>query len=209
MFFKYPRSLNHNKDSINLTHSNNNTTMPLQIRSGDNRRRHIQKNDKEIVTHAPDKATQPKGMLWGEPTWFLLHCLAEKVHESSFQKIRKSLFNTIIQICGNLPCPECADHAIHYLQRINFDAIQTKEQLKTMLWTFHNTVNKKKHYPIFPFEKLSQYNNANFSKIVQHFFYHYTKKNYGMRVGAHNFHRGLASKDIQKWFQENFNHFTK
>ena len=43
MFFKYPRSLNHNKDSINLTHSNNNTTMPLQIRSGDNRRRHIQK----------------------------------------------------------------------------------------------------------------------------------------------------------------------
>ena len=217
MLFKYSRATIQNKDHNNSVQQNNvSTIMPMHMGSLVNHRPRIHKQIKEppvvdMQKSAPpvNPVVQPKQMLWGQPTWFLLHCLAEKVKESSFPKIRKSLFKTIIQICGNLPCPECAEHATNHLQRINFDAIQTKEQLKTMLWNFHNIVNKKKHYPIFPFEKLNQYNNAHFKNIVQNFFYHYTKKNYGMRVGAHNFHRGLATKDIQHWFQENMNHFTK
>ena len=199
MIFINRKNRNTNKASIKRNVFNPISMMPVSEITP-----HKEKESK--VFHTKERV---KEMLWGQPTWFLLHCLAEKVKESSFPKIRKSLFKTIIQICGNLPCPECAEHATNHLQRINFDAIQTKEQLKTMLWNFHNIVNKKKHYPIFPFEKLSQYNNAHFKNIVQNFFYHYTKKNYGMRVGAHNFHRGLATKDIQHWFQENMNHFTK
>jgi len=39
-----------------------------------------------------------KEMLWGQPTWFLFHTLAEKVKEENFDKIKNDLFSFIKQI---------------------------------------------------------------------------------------------------------------
>ena len=85
----------------------------------------------------------PKKVKWGEPTWFLLHTLSVKVKESEFKNIRVELLNQIYAICTNLPCPDCANHAKNYLDGINFNTIQTKEDLKMLLYTFHNNVNKR------------------------------------------------------------------
>jgi len=75
---------------------------------------------------------------WGEPTWFLFHTLSVKIKDSEFPKIRPSLLNYMYAICINLPCPDCANHAKAYLDGVNFNSIQTKEQMKRLFYDFHN-----------------------------------------------------------------------
>jgi len=150
---------------------------------------------------------KPKTMLWGEPTWFLFHTLAEKVKPKDFPKVRESLIRIIIRICSNLPCPDCANHALQYMNGINFEVVQTKEQLKTLLWQFHNAVNQRKNYKMFPFEKLDKYARANTNNIAQNFLHHFEKRTYSMRVGTHSFHRSMAITEIRKWLSSNIHFF--
>jgi hypothetical protein len=86
---------------------------------------------------------------WGRPTWIFLHTLAEKVNEEHFDTLKTQLYDFIIQICHNLPCPICANHARQYMKNVNFNNITTKQGLKKMLFDFHNTVNQRKSYPQF------------------------------------------------------------
>ena len=46
-------------------------------------------------TNTVANEVQPKKMKWGEPTWVLFHCLAEKVKEEYFFQIREELLSTI------------------------------------------------------------------------------------------------------------------
>ena len=48
---------------------------------------------------------------WGPSTWIFMHTLASKIKETSFPSFGKNLIMILIQICNNLPCPECAQHA--------------------------------------------------------------------------------------------------
>ena len=110
-------------------------------------------------------------MVWGKPTWYMLHTMAEKIKVEHFPRLRLELLNIIVRICNNLPCPDCANHATAYMNRMNFDNIQTKEQLKLMLYQFHNHVNTKKNYPLFPMNQLdSTYQQANTTNIITNFF---------------------------------------
>ena len=81
-------------------------------------------------------ASKPKKMRWGEPTWYLFHALAEKVKEDKFHIVRQELLNTIYSICKNLPCPLCANHATEYMNGINFNTIQTKQNLIDFLLAY-------------------------------------------------------------------------
>lgn len=164
-----------------------------------------QLQDVEPITHVVPEF--PK-MLWGEPTWYMLHTLVEKVNESTFPNIRTSFIQFILRVCSNLPCPECANHATRYMQGINFEAITTKEQLKQLLWKFHNTVNQKKGHEFYPFEKLEIYKRANVNNIVQNFIYHFEKKTYSMRLGTHNFNRGMAVTNVRNWLTINIKYFS-
>jgi hypothetical protein len=150
---------------------------------------------------APKEPQQDK-MTWGEPTWFLFHTLAQKISDQHFSLIRTDLFQLICRICSNLPCPECANHASGYMNGINFDAITTKEQFKLLLWQFHNTVNQRKGFPIYPFENLSKYDNANIGNIYRNFLHVFNQKGYSMRLAAHSFHRSNAVAYIRKWFHK-------
>ena len=44
------------------------------------------------------KEDRPKTMKWGQPTWFFLHTIAEKVNENSFPNIRRELLDIILKI---------------------------------------------------------------------------------------------------------------
>lgn len=152
---------------------------------------------------------KPKTMTWGQPTWFLLHTIAQKVKDDQFPKIRRELFDIILKICNNLPCPDCATHATRYMQGINFDTIVTKQHLKDLLFRFHNSVNARKGYPLFEFKELdAKYSSANTVNIIQSFMIHFENRSYSSRVSAHNFHRGLAIIKIKKWLFENSRHFN-
>ena len=158
----------------------------------------------DSTTHTP----KHKPMKWGEPIWFLFHTLAEKVKESRFQAIRVDLLNIIFSICNNLPCPDCAKHATMYMNNINFNNIQTKDQLKNMLFVFHNTVNSNKHFPLFPREQLDdKYSKANTVLIIQNFLKHFQDKHTSIRMIANDFHRSNMTVKLNQWFINNMASF--
>jgi hypothetical protein len=158
---------------------------------------------------APIVAQEPKKtMKWGEPTWFLFHTLSVKIIDSEFQKIRTDLLNRIYAICTNLPCPDCANHAKAYLDGLNFNTIQTKEDLKHMLHTFHNVVNKRKGYPQFPYEELDEkYSKAITTNIIRNFMAHFSDRNRSIKLLATDLHRARLCEVLKVWFNTNIVYF--
>jgi hypothetical protein len=149
-----------------------------------------------------------KKMKWGEPTWYLFHTLSYKIKDEHFGAFKNDLLNKINVICSNLPCPDCANHATKYMNGVNFNAIQTKEQLKKMLFQFHNTVNEKKGFPIFSYEQFDEkYSKAVTRKIVENFMLHFQDKHFSIRMIANDFHRARLVIILKDWFRANIQMF--
>lgn len=149
-----------------------------------------------------------KKMKWGQPTWFLLHTLAEKVKDESFSTIRAELLKQVYNICTNLPCPICSTHARDYLNGINFSTIQTKDQLKMLLFTFHNEVNKNKGFPEFTFDEFAtKYSSAITENIIRHFLASTKEKQYNVQLISNNAYRERILKFFIEWLSVNIQHF--
>jgi len=162
--------------------------------------------EKNLITQASNN--EKKKMKWGEPIWFLFHTLAEKVKEESFQTIRLDLLNTISIICNNLPCPDCANHASEYIRKINFSSIKTKQDLKLMLFQFHNVVNQKKNFLLFSIDNLdSKYSKANTVNIIKNFMLNFQEKNHSIRMIADDMHRSRVADQLKTWFNNNIQYF--
>lgn len=150
-----------------------------------------------IKTNLPEN---PKPIKWGAPTWFLFHTLAEKIKESEFPRLRKELLDIIYNICINLPCPICSKHATEYLKGINFNAIETKSQLKQMLFHFHNSVNMRKGLPLFTLSELdAKYAASNTGAIITYFMQHFQNKSYNIRLIADELHRKKLMNQLNTW----------
>lgn len=168
----------------------------------------IKKESNDHVQKVVPPPPQPKKMKWGEPTWYLFHTLAHKIKPEYFNQTRLELLNVINTICNNLPCPTCANHATQYMKGVNFNAIQTQQQLKNLLFTFHNEVNKRKGMPLFPESELdSKYNNALLVPIIENFIFHFEDKHTGLKLLADNFIRQQVSKQLRSWFLQNLHKF--
>lgn len=155
-----------------------------------------------------DDTKKPK-MLWGKPTWYLLHMMAEKIQESRFQEIRQEFLNIIFLICSNLPCPTCAVHAKQYLERVKYQWIYTKEQLKQMLFIFHNDVNSRKGYAHFMDKDLDNlYSKSNPPVIIQNFINEFNRKNKSVRLLADDMNRQRIIDTLKVWFNKNITFFT-
>lgn len=147
-------------------------------------------------------------MTWGKPTWYFFHTLAEKVKPEEFSNIRTDLLDIIYSICVNLPCPDCANHARTYLDKINFNTIQTKEDLKMMLFVFHNSVNQRKGYDMFTIDQLNElYGSSNTANIINNFLQTYLKKNASPRMMANELFRRRIVNKTQIWLNANSNKF--
>lgn len=102
-------------------------------------------------------------MLWGPSTWLFLHSLAETIHPTHYLLVKGQLWNFMKELCSNLPCPDCSNHAIKYISSIPIPA--TKEEFIKAMFVFHNVVNASKQKPLFLPENLSQYKNKPFVQI--------------------------------------------
>lgn len=152
---------------------------------------------------------EKKRMIWGPAIWFLFHTLAEKIKEESFSYIRVELLNIIYAICVNLPCPYCSVHAKEYLDKINFNAIQTKNDLKNILFHFHNTVNKNKNFTLFQRDQLDEkYSKGNTINIIQNFMYHFKDKNRNPKLIANDLQRSRIAANLNNWFIQNIKYFN-
>ncbi len=175
---------------------------------------------RRMISNPPNTLTAPpsklpsslppkKVMKWGEPTWFLLHTLAEKIKPEIFDAVRPGLLDVIYSICINLPCPDCSNHAKNHLDSMNFKQIRTKEQLKNMLFEFHNIVNAKKGYPLFPRTELdSKYSAANTLNIIHHFMFFFEDKNRSPMMIASDLHRSRVTIVLKEWFNKHIQYFN-
>ena len=159
---------------------------------------------KKIEPQKPIKKERVKEMLWGEPTWFLFHTLAEKIKETHFAELKNKLISFIKQICNNLPCPECAQHATSFVNGVNFDAIINKDQLKVFFFNFHNELNRRKEYDVFEFPDIEKYKNAVTINIVKNFFYHFGKKNYNVKLDVSGYQRSVLLKNFRTWLETHY-----
>jgi len=160
-----------------------------------------------IVNQISEEPPKPT-MIWGPPIWFLFHTLAEKVKDDAFSFIRTDILNNIYSIATHLPCPVCSTHATEYFNRINLNSIRSKEELKIMLFQFHNEVNKRKGYPIFTMDELnSKYSNANTVNIIHNFMVHFKDRHRSPKLIADDLQRSRISVFLKEWFQKNIIYF--
>jgi hypothetical protein len=107
---------------------------------------------------------------WGPITWIFLHSFAELVPEETFDGNRDFVLNSVTEILGSLPCPNCSSHAMKYLKSSNFVRIERKEHLKIWLHQFHNAVNRRLKKPEFSVEERDVlYPRADIRKIYREF----------------------------------------
>jgi hypothetical protein len=160
-----------------------------------------------VITNSNDYSA-PKSK-WGAPTWFLFHTLAHKLKDECDDKIVHELFQVIVLLCSNLPCPTCTKHATEYMNKINARSINTREDLKNLLFQFHNDVNKRKGYPLFERSKLDEkYELANTKNIIHYFLYFFKQKDFNISMITDNMHREHATANFQSWFMKNIDSFV-
>jgi hypothetical protein len=166
-----------------------------------------------VVTIAtlPNPAIGGRKMKWGEPIWTLFHTMAQKIDPKEFSRLRIEIFDLIRTVCNSLPCPDCTAHASQYVSQVNWSAIQSKEELINMLFVFHNSVNHRKGYPMFPRDKLElTYGPKNMLEVSRVFMFHYEdKQSRGPNSAiATKFHRLRVAMELKKWFNLNIQYFN-
>jgi len=143
---------------------------------------------------------------WGPNTWIFFHTLAEKVKEDNFNIIKNQLFNIILQISYNLPCPDCANHAKIFWSKVNLNKINSKIDLKNVLFTFHNIVNKRKNKQLYKYDDLNNYKNnkliGSFNNFIKNF-----HTNGNMKLINESWRRSILLVKIRKWFLINLSNF--
>ena len=111
--------------------------------------------------------------------------------------------------CGCLPCPECTGHATAFMKTVNGNNVKTKEDLINMLFTFHNTVNRRLGKSQFTKESLVIYNSYRIDIALINFIRGYSSK-YGTIMSGMISTLGKRksnAKAIMGWMRANWNYF--
>ena len=128
--------------------------------------------------------------LWGSNIWYLFHSLIYKIKEDKFNDAKNDLIYVIKNISANLPCPECSSHAQELLNKVDFNKINNKNEFKTMLFNFHNVINKKLNKPLFNIDNLdTKYNNCNIDVCYNNFKIIFSSNSNIPQLMSNSFHR--------------------
>jgi hypothetical protein len=145
--------------------------------------------------------------VWGPTTWIFFHTLAEKIKENGFSIIGPNLILIIIQICNNLPCPDCAGHAKTFWSKVNVANIKTKSDLINLLFVFHNMVNQRKGIRPFKHCDLSYYKTKNLVDTYNKFAANFNTRG-NMNLLTESFHRTIMMAKLRGWLMKNINFFN-
>jgi len=143
---------------------------------------------------------------WGPPTWIFMHTLAEKVKEDHFHIIGPQIIGNIMQICFNLPCPDCADHSREFWSKVKIGNLKSKTDLKNLLYVFHNCVNKRKNNRPLKYENLNLYSSKSVVNTFNEFARNFNTKG-NMKLLTESFHRGRLLTSLKGWLIANMGHF--
>jgi len=139
---------------------------------------------------------------WGPAVWLLFHTIVEKIKEPDNTRLCRELFYQIKNICKFLPCPDCASHATSNLANVNISRINSKSDLKQILFVFHNSVNIRKKKPLFTISELEKYTRANLSAVIYNFKMNYNSTR-NMKLMGETFQRSLVISQFNQWLNIN------
>jgi hypothetical protein len=145
---------------------------------------------------------------WGNAVWLLFHTLAEKIKDDNVSEL-PIIVSHITQICNNLPCPDCQQHASNVMTQVNKSSISSsKDALIDFLWRFHNDVNKRTKTAFFTKESLNVYKTANTHNVVRNFIRIMSATANNERTMLHGFHRNLYMKQFIDYINKNINKYN-
>jgi len=146
---------------------------------------------------------------WAHPTWNFFHTFAAKVNKQFFEANRDQCLSIIKMACYCLPCPECTVHATTFMKTVNGNNIKTKEDLINMLFTFHNTVNRRLGKSQFTKSSLVMYNSYRIDVAMVNFIKGYSSKYGSIMSGMISTlgKRRSTAKAILGWMRANWNYF--
>jgi len=135
---------------------------------------------------------------WGNNIWYLFHSLAHKLKEDKFESQKNNIIFIIKTICNTLPCPDCSKDATSMLNKIDFNTIRNKNDLKMFFFNFHNAINAKLNKPQFNYENLdSKYSNANIDVLYNNLYIIYSVNTRIPQLMSSNFHKNLSFPKIK------------
>jgi hypothetical protein len=143
---------------------------------------------------------------WGPSTWVFIHTLAAKIKEDSFPLIGPNLIMVIIQICDNLPCPECSQHAKHFWSKVRTANIKNKNDLINLLFVFHNVVNKRREAKLFKYENIKHYETKHVIETYNAFSKNFNTRG-NMNLINESFRRNMMLASLRTWLMSNIKHF--
>jgi hypothetical protein len=144
---------------------------------------------------------------WGPPIWALFHTMAEKIKEEHYSSVYIQLFSLIKQICRDLPCPDCANHATQFLNKVNLKTIANKNELRMMLFVFHNSVNRRKGLPIYESKDLEIYQSFRLPEVFRKFALTYNAKTGNLKLMSDSLTRRQIIVNVSNWFKQNLELF--
>jgi hypothetical protein len=139
-------------------------------------------------------------MSWGPPTWIFIHALCEKINPVHYLLVKDALWNHLKELCANLPCPDCSQHATSYLSKLSTPP--TKMHLIQVMHTFHNVVNQNTGKPPFPVERLTQYRNVPFPVLFSLYKKANTNQQYNPKLMMHKMRSRQFLQRFQGWLQQ-------
>tara|TARA_A100001011_G_C13630710_1_gene563826 strand:- start:32 stop:490 length:459 start_codon:yes stop_codon:yes gene_type:complete len=145
--------------------------------------------------------------VWGPNIWLFLHCFCDKINNDYFIKNRTEVFNFIKNIMFNLPCPICSSYTRLKFKKVNFSRIKTKEDLKLLMFYYHNDVNKKLKKNQKSVDILNTYKKYSIYKCYKNFLKHFNKK-YKTRLTVYSqtyyINNNTEKLNVIKWWNNNY-----
>ena len=147
-------------------------------------------------------------LLWGTYTWILLHWMTVQIKDEEFNNERAILLKFVNDICDNLPCPSCREHAQQYLKSMPLKHIETKKHLIDYIYHFHNSVNLRGSKEFYPYHNIEKYKTVNFLMLKQAWNTHFV---YGNHIQRNDFMAkgriATLKHDINVYFTNNSHKF--
>lgn len=146
---------------------------------------------------------------WGNITWKFLHTIIEKIKEEEYNNERDKLLHFIKKICDNLPCPDCRSHANAYMKRVKITHVNTKQQLKYLLYNLHNEVNKRLKKYIPEKDVLNEYKENKLLDVISIFIQTFSRPMVNNRLMMDSLNRNFFMKELLTYFRENIDKFDE
>lgn len=147
---------------------------------------------------------------WSNITWTFLHSFPLALNNEFYDNYKTQILSLLYDICINVPCPLCSNHATKTLKKYNYfhESINTTtRELSLNIFRFHNEVNKMLNKPLFNDTILNNYNNIDFQSVYNEWCDKFTIKTINLKLYYHKKNVNLTRSKVINFVNHNIKHF--